>query len=78
MSYRIMAAMPRIIEIRPYRNGWQCFEGPGVGPFWVGDDAKESALSYGTERAKSDGSEVRVLDRQGTVTETFQFPQAHY
>ena len=71
--------MPRIIEIRPYRNGWQCFEGPGVGPFWIGGaDAKEQALDYGTERAKSSRCEIRVLDRQGAVTETFQFPQAQY
>jgi hypothetical protein len=65
--------MFRIIEIRPYRNGWQCFEGPGVGPYWIGDNAKEQALGYGTERGKSDGSEIHVLDRQGTVAETFSF-----
>jgi hypothetical protein len=22
-----------IIEIRPYRGGWQCFEAPGVQPY---------------------------------------------
>lgn len=65
--------MPRIIEIRPYRNGWQCFEGPGVGPFWIGDDAKEQALKYGTERAKSDGAEIRVLNEAGEVVETLRF-----
>jgi hypothetical protein len=57
--------MSRIIEIRPYRNGWCCFEAPGVEPYWTGDDAKASALSYGTERAKSDGSEIRVLNEAG-------------
>jgi len=25
-----------IIETRPYRNGWQCFEAPGVAPYWTG------------------------------------------
>jgi hypothetical protein len=24
-----------IIEIRLYRAGWQCFEGPGVEPYWT-------------------------------------------
>ena len=23
-----------VIEIRPYRGGWQCFEAPGVQPYW--------------------------------------------
>ena len=23
-----------VIEIRPYRGGWQCFEAPGVQPCW--------------------------------------------
>jgi flagellar hook assembly protein FlgD len=34
---------------------------------WTGKDAKESAISYGSERAKSDGSEVRVLNENGEV-----------
>ena len=61
--------MARIIEIQPYRNGWQCFEGPGVGPYWIGKDAKASALSYGTERAKAEGAEIRVLNEAGEVVE---------
>jgi hypothetical protein len=67
--------MSRIIEIRPYRNGWQCFEGVGVEPYWVGKDAKQQALSYGTERAKSDGSEIRVLNEAGEVVDTLRFNQ---
>jgi len=34
-----------IIEIRPYRGGWQCFEGLGVGPHWIGEGAKEDAMT---------------------------------
>jgi hypothetical protein len=41
-----------IIEIRPYRGGWQCFEGPGVGPYWTGESGKEDAIGYATARAK--------------------------
>jgi len=25
-----------IFEVRPHRGGWQCFEAPGVAPYWVG------------------------------------------
>lgn len=68
--------MPRTIEIRPYRKGWQCFEAPGVEPYWLGDDAKEQALRYAEERAKSDGSEIRVLNEAGEVVETLRFNAA--
>lgn len=67
--------MPRVVEIRPYRNGWECFEAPGVEPYWTGKDAKESAISYGSERAKSDGSEVRILNEAGEVVQTLRFNQ---
>ena len=29
-----------VIEIRPFKGGWQCYEGPGVQPYWTGDTAK--------------------------------------
>ncbi len=70
--------MSRIIEIRPYRNGWQCFEGPAVEPFWVGNVAKEQVLGYGKERAKFGRCEIRVLDGAGAITETFEFTKAEY
>jgi hypothetical protein len=35
-----------IIEIRPFKGDWQCYEGPGVGPYWIGDDAKVDAIGY--------------------------------
>ena len=40
-----------IIEIRPFRGGWQCFEGPGLQPYWTGDTAKEDAVGYATARS---------------------------
>jgi hypothetical protein len=39
-----------IIEIRPYRGGWQCYEGLGVQPYWTGDSAKQSATDYAKAR----------------------------
>ena len=50
-----------IIEIRPYRGGWQCYEGPGVQPYWTGDTAKEDAIGCATARAKFGHREIRVL-----------------
>ena len=62
-----------IIEIRPYRGGWQCCEGPGVGPYWIGDTAKEDAISYATARAKVGRGEIRVLDAAGSVEGVIPF-----
>jgi len=37
-----------IIEIRPFRNGWKCFEAPGVEPVFL---EQEQAIDYATGRA---------------------------
>jgi hypothetical protein len=37
-----------IIEIRPFRNGWQVYEGAGVQPVFLN---QESAITYATNRA---------------------------
>jgi hypothetical protein len=56
-----------VIEIRPHRGGWQCFEGLGVGPYWIGDNAKQSALDYAKARAKFGHGEIRVLKQDGSI-----------
>jgi hypothetical protein len=56
-----------IIEIRPYRGGWQCFEAPGVQPYWAGEDAKQSAIDYARARAKFGRSEIRILRDDGSI-----------
>ena len=56
-----------IIEIRPFKSGWQCYEGPGVGPYWIGDDAKQSATDYAEERAKFGRGGIRVLNPDGST-----------
>jgi hypothetical protein len=58
-----------IIEIRPYRGGWQCFEGPGVEPYWTGENAKQSAIDYAKGRAKFGPGEIRVLNPDGSPVE---------
>ena len=62
-----------LIEIRPYRVGWQCFEGTGVQPYWTGDTAKEDAIGYATARAKFGRGEIRVLDNAGEVERVLPF-----
>jgi hypothetical protein len=53
-----------IIEIRPYRGGWQCFEAPGVQPYWTGETAKHDVISYAKGRAKFGRGEIRAQRRQ--------------
>jgi len=54
-----------IVEIRPYRGGWQCFEAPGVEPRWTGENAKQSANDYAKARAKVGRGKIRVLCEDG-------------
>ena len=56
-----------IIEIRPFKGGWQCYEGAGVGPYWVGENAKQSAIDYAEARAKFGHAEIRVLNGDGSI-----------
>ena len=62
-----------IIEIRPYRDGWQCFEVPGVQPYWTGQDAKLSAIDYAKARVKFARGEIRVLNADGSTEQTITF-----
>jgi hypothetical protein len=56
-----------VIEIRPFKGGWQCYEGPGVQPYWTGDTAKEDAIGYAKARAKFRRGEIRVLKHDELV-----------
>jgi hypothetical protein len=62
----------RIIEIRPYRNGWQCFEAPGVQPYWTGPSAKEDAVNYAKSRIKFGRGQIRVMNADGSVGKVIQ------
>jgi hypothetical protein len=64
-----------IIEIRPFRGGWQCFEASGVQPYWTGKDAKQSAIDYAKARAKFGRGEIRVLKRDGSTESRYPFYQ---
>jgi hypothetical protein len=62
-----------VIEIRPYRNGWKCFEAPGVEPVFLN---QEHAIDYATGRACFRSGEIRVLDSSGEVERIIAFSEA--
>jgi len=59
-----------IIEIRPFRNGWKCFEAPGVEPVFR---SQQDAISYATGRARFRSGEIRILDSNGAVERVIPF-----
>ena len=64
-----------IIEIRPQKGGWEVFEGHGVRPYF-GD--RKHAVDYAMERAKMRRGEIRILDSDGSVLETFPFDDSEH
>jgi len=63
-----------IIEIRPFRNGWKCFEAPGVEPVFLD---REQAIDYAIGRACFRSGEIRILDSHGTVERVIPFSEAN-
>ena len=60
------------IEIRPFRNGWKCFEAPGVEPVFLN---QEDAIDYATGRVCFRSGEIRILDSSGAVTRIIPFSE---
>jgi len=56
-----------VIEIRPFKGRWQCYEGPGGGPYWIGNDTKQSAIDYARARTRFARAEIRVLKQDGSA-----------
>jgi hypothetical protein len=61
-----------LIEIRPYRNAWRVFEGPGVEPVFL---AKDQAIDYAQQRACFRSGEIRVLDLSENVERVIPFDE---
>jgi hypothetical protein len=61
-----------IIEIRPFRNGWQVFETLGVQPVFL---TKEQAVSYAQNRAGFRSGEIRILDSTAKLEKTISFDE---
>jgi len=59
-----------IIEIRPFRNGWQVYEGAGVQPMFLN---QEQAINYATNRTSFRSGEIRILDSRGGVERIIPF-----
>jgi hypothetical protein len=59
-----------IIEIRPFRNGWKCFEAPGGEPVFL---SQEQAMDYAIGRAYFRSGEIRILNRNGEIRRIIPF-----
>jgi hypothetical protein len=62
-----------VIEIRPFRNGWQVYESPGVQPVFLN---QEQAIDYATGRACFRSGEIRILNSSGNVERIIPFSDA--
>ena len=62
-----------IIEIRPFRNGWQVYECVGVQPVFL---SQQQAIDYATCRACFRSGEIRIFDSTGNVERTIHFNEA--
>lgn len=64
-----------IIEVRPYRNGWQAFEGEGVQPYFA---RKRQAIDYATERMNFRTGKVLIFSIDGkTIEQTITIDQSN-
>jgi hypothetical protein len=63
-----------MIEIRPYRNGWQVYESPGVQPVFLNQG---DAIDYATGRACFRSGEIRIFDSRGNVERVIPFDDAN-
>ena len=61
-----------IIEIRPFRNGWQVYEAMGVQPVFL---SKEQAIEYATCRACFRSGEIRILNSTAAVIRIIPFDE---
>jgi hypothetical protein len=66
---------PSVFEIRPHRGGWQCYEGPGVEPYFTGADGRAAAISYAKGRTAHRYGEIRVFNAAGDIEETIAFDE---
>jgi hypothetical protein len=76
-SYPVSGTMqsqpPTIIEIRPYRNGWQVYEAPGVERVFL---EKDQAIRHAENRTSFRSGEIRILDSTGEIERTISFNEA--
>ena len=61
-----------IIEIRPFRNDWKCFEARDVEPGFL---EQEQAIDYAKSRACFRAGEIRILDSSGAIKRIIPFSE---
>jgi hypothetical protein len=61
-----------VIEVKPYRNGWEVFEAPGVQPVFLD---KDDAIDYAQQRACFRSGKIRILDSGGNVERVIPFDE---
>jgi hypothetical protein len=62
-----------IVEIRPFRNGWQVYDGAGVPPVFLSQD---QAIDYAQGRACFRSGQIRVYGLSGDVERIIAFTEA--
>jgi hypothetical protein len=62
-----------VIEIRPFRSGWKCFEAPGVEPVFLNQD---EAITYAQGRACFRSGEIRIFDSSVNLEGAIRFNDA--
>jgi len=62
-----------IIEIRPFRNGWQVYEAHGVQPVFL---SQEQAIDYAKGRAYFRSGEIRIVDASGATERVIPFDES--
>lgn len=66
-------AEPVIFMIRPHCGGWQCFESPGVQPFFTGSEGRQQAINYAQGRTAHRFGEIRVFNAGGELEQSIPF-----
>jgi hypothetical protein len=61
-----------VIEIRPHRNGWKCFEASRVEPVFL---EKEQAIDYAIGRACFRSGEIRIFNSSGCLEHIIPFDE---
>ena len=64
-----------VIEIRPFKGGWQCYEGPRRRTLLDWRHGQKDAIGYATARAKFGRGEIRVLNHDGEVERVISLDQ---
>lgn len=69
--------IPEAVNVRPFRGGWQVQAGADVEPYFIGDDAKETAIRVALRCASDAGTEVRIFAPSGDTERVVRTLRLH-